>query len=51
MVTGGTNWEIWIDIYMLLYLKQITNKDIQYSKRNSAQYTVIAEMGKKLEEG
>ena len=26
---GGVNWEIEIDIYMLLYIKQITNKDLK----------------------
>ena len=26
---GGMNWEIWIDMYTLLYIKQITNKDLQ----------------------
>ena len=28
---GGINWEIGIDIHILLYIKQITNKDILYS--------------------
>ena len=30
-----------IDMYTLLYLKQITNKDLLYSTENSAQYCVI----------
>ena len=25
---GGINWETGIDIYTLLYIKQITNKDL-----------------------
>ena len=26
---GGINWEIGIDIYTLLYIKEITNKDLR----------------------
>ena len=43
---GGINWEIGIDIYTLLYIKQITNKDLLYSTRNSTLYSVMAYMGK-----
>ena len=43
---GGINWEIGIDIYTLLYIKQITNKDLLYSTGNSTQYSVMAYMGK-----
>ena len=32
---GGIDWKFGIDMYTLLYLKQITNKDILYSKGNS----------------
>ena len=32
--------EFGIDIYTLLYLKWITNKDLLYSTENSAQYYV-----------
>ena len=32
--------EFGIDMYTLLYLKWITNKDLLYSTRNSAQYVV-----------
>ena len=32
--------EFGIDMYTLLYLKQITNKDLPYSRGNSAQYYV-----------
>ena len=31
---GGVNWEIGIGIYTLLYIKQITNKDLLYKKTN-----------------
>ena len=43
---GGINWEIGIDIYTLLYTKQITNKDLLYSTGNSTQYSVMAYMRK-----
>ena len=43
---GGINWEIGTDIYTLLYIKQITNKDLLYSTGNSTQYSVMAYMGK-----
>ena len=43
---GGINWEIGIDIYRQLHIKQITNKDLLYSTGNSAQYSVMAYMGK-----
>ena len=43
---GGMNQEIGIDIYTLLYIKLITNKDLLYSTGNSAQYTVMTYMGK-----
>ena len=38
---GGIDWEFGIDMYTLLYLKYITNKDLLYSTGNSAQYSVI----------
>ena len=43
---GGINWEIGIDIYTLLYIKQTTNKDLLYSTDNSTQYSVMTYMGK-----
>ena len=43
---GGINWKIRIDIYILLYIKQITNKDLLYSTGNPTQYPVMAYMGK-----
>ena len=50
---GAGGW--WIDqqfginIYTLLYIKQITNKDLLYSTGNSTQYSVITYMGKESE--
>ena len=35
----GIDWEFGIDTYTLLYLTQITNKDLLYSIGNSAQYS------------
>ena len=37
------------DMYTLLYLKQITNKDLLYRTRNSVQYSVITEIRKEFE--
>ena len=39
---GRIDWEFGIDMYTLLFLKQITNKDLLYSTGNSAQYSVVA---------
>ena len=38
---GGTDWDFGIDMYTLLHLKHITNKDLLYSTGNAAQYSVI----------
>ena len=38
---GGINWEIGFDIYTLLYIKQITNKNLLYSTGNSTQCSVV----------
>ena len=46
---GGINQEFGINIYALLYTKQIINKDLLYSTGNSAQYPVITYMGKESE--
>ena len=43
---GGINWKTEIDIYILLYIKQITNKDLLYTTGNSTQCSVMAYMGK-----
>ena len=42
----GISLEIVIDIYTLLYIKQITNKGLLYSTENSTQYSVMAYMGR-----
>ena len=42
----GINWEIEIDIYTLLYVKQITNKNLLYSTVNYTQYSAMAQKGK-----
>ena len=52
MVTSGGGWwegivrEFVIDMYTLLYLKWISNKDMLYSTGNFTQYSVMAYMGK-----
>ena len=43
---NGINKEFGINIYTLLYIKQIINKDLLYSTGNSAQYSVITYMEK-----
>ena len=44
MVTsgGGIDWEFGMDMYTLLYLKQVTNNDLLYSIDNSAQLFIVA---------
>ena len=43
----GINWKIGIDIYtLIIYVKQITNKDLLYSRQNATQYSVKAYMEK-----
>ena len=39
----GINWET--DIYTLLYIKLVTNKNLLYSTGNSSQYSVMTYMG------
>ena len=43
---GGINQDLGINIYTLLYIKQITNKDLLYSTGNYTQYFVITYEGK-----
>ena len=43
---GGISWEIGFDIYTLLHIKWITNKDLLYSTGTSPQYSVMVYMGK-----
>ena len=42
---GRINWGIGIDIYTLLYIKQVMNKNLLYSPGNSTQYSVMTYMG------
>ena len=42
----GLNWEIGMDIHPLLYVKQITSKNLLYSTGKSTQYSVMTYMGK-----
>ena len=44
--SGGINWEIDIDIYTPLYIKQITNMDLLYNIGHSTQYFLMAYMEK-----
>ena len=37
---------VWDNVYTLLYIKQIINKDLLYSTGNCIQYLVIANNGK-----
>ena len=43
---GGLNQELMMNIHTLLYIKQITNKDLLYSTGNSTQYSIITNMEK-----
>ena len=40
------NWESGINRYTLLYVKQITNKDLLYSTGNYIQYPIVTYNGK-----
>ena len=35
---GGMNWEIGIDIYTLICIKQMTNKNLLYKKINKIKF-------------
>ena len=43
---GWINQEFRVNIYTLVYIKQINNKDLLYSTGNYAQYFVITYQGK-----
>ena len=47
----GVNQEVRVNIYTLLYIKQINNKDLLYSTENYVQYFVITYNGKESEKG
>ena len=46
MEWGGINQELGVNTHTLLYIKQITNKDLLYSTGKSTQYSVITYMRK-----
>ena len=46
---GGINQEVGINMNILLYIKQIINKDLLYNTGNCTQYSVIIYMGKEYE--
>ena len=48
-VGGGINQEFGFNIHILLYIKQVTNKDLEYSTGNYTQYLVILYKGKDSE--
>ena len=43
---GEINQELGMNIHTLLYIRQMTNKDLLYSTGNSTQYSVITHMRK-----
>ena len=43
---GWIDWEFGIDLYILLYIKQVNNKDLLYNIGNYTQYLVITYNGK-----
>ena len=46
---GEINWVFGVNRYTLLYIKQISNKDLLYSTGNYTQYFVITYKGKESE--
>ena len=40
------NWETGVDIYTILYVKQITNKNLLYRTGSATQYSVMPYIGK-----
>ena len=43
---GRINLEIGIDIYMLLDIKHVTDKNLLCSRRTATQYSLVAGVGK-----
>lgn len=43
---GGIHLELGIDIYTLLYVREVTNKDLLYRTENSTQYSAVPYRGK-----
>ena len=46
---GGTNWEVRINTYKQLYIRQVSNKDLLCGIGNYTQYLVITYNGKEAE--
>ena len=46
---GRINQELGMNVYTVLYTRQISSKDLQYSKGNSTQYSVIIYVRKESE--
>jgi len=42
------NWEIGIDIYTLLYIKQTSNENLPYSPGNCTRCSIVTYMGRKF---
>ena len=49
MLGGGINQELGMTIHTLLYIRQITNKDLLYSTGSSTQYSVLTYMRREYE--
>ena len=45
----GLNQQFGVNIYVLLYIKQVTNKDLLHGTGKSTQFSVITYMGKESE--
>lgn len=45
----GIKWEVGTDIFPLLYIEWLGNKDLLYSPGKSTQYSVVTYMGKEFE--
>ena len=43
--SGGINWETQTDIYILVYIKQMTNKNLLYQHRGLYSSSVTTYMG------
>ena len=39
------NWDIGIDLYILLCMEQVTSENLPYSMGNSTQCSVVTQMG------
>ena len=47
---GGINQEFGINIYTLLYIKQVNDKNLPHSIGNYSQYLMIMDIGKSIME-